>query len=91
MNKVELISKVAKETKLTSRDATEAIEATIDNIIKALQSGDEVRLVGFGIFSVSRRKASEGRNPRTGETIKIPASKNPKFRPGKILKQAVNG
>jgi DNA-binding protein HU-beta len=91
MNKVELISKVAKETKLTSRDATEAIEATIDNIIKALQSGDEVRLVGFGIFSASRRKASEGRNPRTGETIKIPASKNPKFRPGKILKQAVNG
>jgi DNA-binding protein HU-beta len=91
MNKVELITKVAKETKLTNRDATEAIEATIENIMKALQRGDEVRLVGFGTFTVSRRKASEGRNPRTGETIKIPASKNPKFRAGKHFKKAVNG
>jgi DNA-binding protein HU-beta len=91
MNKVELISKVAKETKLTNRDATEAIEATIENIMKALQRGDEVRLVGFGTFTVSRRKASEGRNPRTGETIKIPESKNPKFRAGKNFKKAVNG
>ena len=91
MNKVELITKVAKETKLTNRDATEVIEATIENIMKALQRGDEVRLVGFGTFTVSRRKASEGRNPRTGETIKIPASKNPKFRAGKNFKKAVRG
>jgi DNA-binding protein HU-beta len=91
MNKVELITKVAKETKLTNRDATGVIEATIENIMKALQRGDEVRLVGFGTFTVSRRKASEGRNPRTGETIKIPASKNPKFRAGKNFKKAVRG
>jgi DNA-binding protein HU-beta len=91
MNKMELISKVAKETKLTNRDATEAIEATIENIMKALQNGDEVRLVGFGTFRVSRRKASTGRDPRTGETIEIPETKNPKFRAGKIFKQAISG
>ena len=91
MNKMELINKVAKETKLTNRDATEIIESTLENIMKALQVGDEVRLVGFGTFTVSRRKASEGRNPRTGEPIQIPETKNPKFRAGKTLKQAVNG
>lgn len=91
MNKMELITRVAKETKLTSRDATEVIEATIENIMKALQKGDEVRLVGFGTFTVSRRKASAGRNPRTGETISIPETKNPKFRAGKNFKKAVNG
>jgi DNA-binding protein HU-beta len=91
MNKMELISRVAKETRLTNRDATEAIEATIANIMNALQRGDDVRLVGFGTFKVSRRKASEGRNPRTGEAIRIPSSKNPKFRAGKIFKEAVNG
>jgi DNA-binding protein HU-beta len=91
MNKIELISKVAKETKLTNRDATEVVEATIENIMRALQSGDQVRLVGFGTFTVSRRKASEGRNPRTGEAIQIPATKNPKFRAGKNFKKAVNG
>jgi DNA-binding protein HU-beta len=91
MNKMELITKVAKATKLTNRDATEVIEATIENIMKALQQGDEVRLVGFGTFAVSRRKASAGRNPRTGETISIPETKNPKFRAGKNFKKAVNG
>ena len=91
MNKIELISRVAKETKLTNRDATEVIEATIENIMKALQRGDDVRLVGFGTFKVSRRKASAGRNPRTGEAIRIPSSKNPKFRAGKTFKEAVNG
>jgi DNA-binding protein HU-beta len=90
MNKVELIAKVAKETKLTNRDATEAIEATIENIMKALQQGDEVRLVGFGTFKVSRRKASAGRNPRTGETISIPETRNPKFRAGRNFKKAVS-
>ena len=91
MNKMELISRVARETKLTNRDATEVIEATIENIMKALQRGDDVRLVGFGTFKVSRRKASAGRNPRTGEAIRIPSSKNPKFRAGKTFKEAVNG
>jgi DNA-binding protein HU-beta len=91
MNKVELIAKVARETKLTNRDATEAIESTIENIMKALQHGDEVRLVGFGTFKVSRRKASAGRNPRTGETISIPETRNPKFRAGRNFKKAVSG
>jgi DNA-binding protein HU-beta len=90
MNKVELIAKVAKETKLTNRDATEVIEATMENIMKALQEGDEVRLVGFGTFSVTRRKASEGRNPRTGEPIAIPETRNPKFRAGRNFKKAVS-
>jgi DNA-binding protein HU-beta len=90
MNKVELIAKVARETKLTNRDATEVIEATMENIMKALQDGDEVRLVGFGTFSVTRRKASEGRNPRTGETITIPETRNPKFRAGRNFKKAVS-
>jgi DNA-binding protein HU-beta len=90
MNKIELINKVAKETQLTNRDATQVIEATIENIMKALQGGDEVRLVGFGTFSVTRRKPSAGRNPRTGETISIPETRNPKFRAGKNFKKAVS-
>ena len=91
MNKIELINKVAKETRLTNRDATQVVEATIANIMKALQGGDEVRLVGFGTFSVTRRKPSPGRNPRTGEKVQVPASKTPKFRAGAGLKEAVNG
>jgi DNA-binding protein HU-beta len=91
MNKNELIAKVAKDAKLTKGEAGEAIEATIENIMKALRGGDDVRLVGFGTFSVTRRKATEGRNPMTGKTIKLPACKRPKFKAGKILKKAVNG
>jgi DNA-binding protein HU-beta len=90
MNKNELIARVAKDAKLTNRDASAVIEATLENIIKALKGGDEVRLVGFGTFTVSRRKGSEGRNPRTGEAISIPASLNPKFKAGKLLKEAVS-
>ena len=67
------------------------IEATLDNIMRALRGGDDVRLVGFGTFLVSRRKATEARNPKTGKPIKLPASKRAKFRAGKSLKQAVNG
>jgi DNA-binding protein HU-beta len=81
---------VAQDAKLTKGDASEAVEATLDNIIRALRQGDEVRLVGFGTFSVTNRAASEGRNPRTGEKIQIAASKNPKFKAGKALKDAVN-
>jgi DNA-binding protein HU-beta len=91
MNKNELIAKVAKDAKLTKGEAGEAIEATIENIMKALRGGDDVRLVGFGTFSVTRRKASEGRNPMTGKPIKLPACKRPKFKAGKILKKVVNG
>lgn len=91
MNKNELIAKVAQDARLTKGDASEAVEATLENIVKALQGGDEVRLVGFGTFSVSHRAASMGRNPRTGEPLPIAASKNPKFKAGKALKDAVNG
>jgi len=90
MNKMELIAQVAADAKLTKGDAGEAVEATLANIMKALQRGDDVRLVGFGTFSVSQRAASEGRDPRSGRTIQIPASKNAKFKAGKVLKQAVN-
>ncbi len=90
MNKVDLIAKVADETGLSKTDATKAVDTVFDCITKALKKGDEVRLVGFGTFSVSKRAASTGRNPRTGEAIKIAASKQPKFRAGKGLKDAVN-
>jgi len=90
VNKNDLISRVAQDAKLTKSDASEAVEATLDNIASALKGGDEVRLVGFGTFSVTHRAASMGRNPRTGERIHIAASKNPKFKAGKALKDAVN-
>ena len=90
MNKVDLIAKVAEETGLSRNDATRAVDSVFDIITKALKKGDEVRLVGFGTFSVSKRAASVGRNPRTGEQIEIPASKQPKFRAGKGLKDSVN-
>jgi DNA-binding protein HU-beta len=90
VNKNDLVASVAATSKLSKADATKAVEATLGSITKALRSGNEVRLVGFGTFTVSRRAASEGRNPRTGERIKIPASKQPKFKAGKALKDAVN-
>ncbi len=90
MNKQELIDAVATETDLPKTQAQEAIEAVIACITRALKSGEEVRLVGFGTFAVADRAATTGRNPRTGEAIKIPASKQPKFKAGKELKDAVN-
>ena len=89
MNKQELIGVVAETTGLGRSDAVRAVEGVFDAISNALKRGDEVRLVGFGTFSVSKRKASTGRNPRTGEPIQIKASSQPKFRPGKALKDAV--
>lgn len=89
MNKNELIDAVAAATGLTKADAEKALEAVFGSIGDALKKGLEVRLVGFGTFSVTKRAASEGRNPRTGEKIQIPASKLPKFRAGKGLKEAV--
>ena len=71
-------------------DATKAVDSVFDRITSALQSGNDVRLVGFGTFNVTQRKATTGRNPRTGEAIQIPASKQPKFKAGKALKEAVN-
>jgi DNA-binding protein HU-beta len=90
MNKQELIGAVAEATGLTRNDAGQAVESVFDSISGALKKGDEVRLVGFGTFSVSKRKASTGRNPRTGEPMSIPASSQPKFKAGKGLKDAVN-
>ncbi len=90
MNKTDLIDHVAESAGLSKADAGKAVEAVFDGITAALKSGDEVRLVGFGTFAVSERAASEGRNPRTGEKISIKASKQPKFKAGKGLKDSVN-
>lgn len=90
MNKNELISEVAETSGLSRSDATKAVEGVFDAITASLAKGDEVRLVGFGTFSVAKRKASTGRNPRTGEPMTIKASTQPKFKAGKGLKDAVN-
>lgn len=90
MNKAELIDAVAGGANLTKSDAGDAVDAVFDSISKALSGGDSVSLVGFGTFSVSDRAARSGRNPRTGETIHIAATKVPKFKAGKGLKDAVN-
>ncbi len=90
MNKNDLIAEVADASGLSKTDAAKAVEGVFDAIGTALRKGGEVRLVGFGTFSVSKRAASEGRNPRTGEKIKIPASRQVKFKPGKGLKDTVN-
>ena len=89
MNKQELIGHVADRAGLNRNDAMRAVETMLEVITSTLKRGDEVRLVGFGNFSVTRRKASTGRNPRTGEPMQIKASSQPKFRPGKVLKDAV--
>ena len=89
MNKNELIAAVASEADLSKADATRAVDAVFESITAALKAGDEVRLVGVGTFVVSERAASTGRNPRTGEAIDIAASKQPKFKAGKGLKDAV--
>jgi DNA-binding protein HU-beta len=90
VNKNELVAQVADEADLTKADATKAVDAVFGAITGALKKGDEVRLVGFGTFNVAKRAASTGRNPRTGATIPIAASNQPKFKAGKALKDAVN-
>lgn len=90
MNKNEFIDRVAEMAGINKAEATRVVDAVFDAITDALRKGDEVRLVGFGTFSAARRKEREGRNPRTGETIKIPASTQPKFSSGKALKDALN-
>jgi DNA-binding protein HU-beta len=89
VNKNELVAAVANEAGLSRADASRAVDAVFDCIASALKNGDDVRLVGFGTFSVAERAASTGRNPRTGESISIAASKQPKFKAGKSLKDAL--
>lgn len=90
MNKNDLVATVADKARLSKSDFAKAVECVFDAITASLKKGQEVRLVGFGTFKVAKRKASEGRNPRTGEKIQIPASMQPKFKAGKALKDAVN-
>ena len=90
MNKNDLVAQVSSDTGISKADSAKAVEAVFDTIVNSLQGGQEVRLVGFGTFSTAQRKASKGRNPRTGEVIDIPASIQPKFKAGKGLKEAVN-
>lgn len=89
MNKGELVSAIAKEADVTKEVASKTLDATIAAVTKALKVGDSVTLVGFGTFQVKERSAREGRNPKTGEPIKIAASKVPSFKAGKGLKDAV--
>jgi DNA-binding protein HU-beta len=90
MNKSELISAIAESADLTKVDAGRALDATITSITESLKAGEPVTLIGFGTFEVRDRAARTGRNPRTGEEIQIKASKNPTFKAGKALKDAVN-
>ncbi len=90
MNKSELIAAVAARSGLSSAEAAKATESVFGAITQALQRGDEVRLIGFGSFSVANRAARQGRNPQTGATIHIAAAKHPKFKAGKALKSALN-
>jgi DNA-binding protein HU-beta len=90
VNKNDLVAVVADNAGLSKSDSAKAVDSVFDAITDTLQAGNEVRLIGFGTFSVSLRRASEGRNPRTGEPIPIPASRQPKFKAGKGLKDAVN-
>lgn len=90
MKKAELAAEVAEATQMNGKDAAKAVDATFNAIINALKSGDEVRITNFGVFAVSERPESQGRDPRSGEAITIKAARVPKFRPGKPLKDALN-
>jgi DNA-binding protein HU-beta len=90
VNKNDLVAAVADNAGLTKADASKAVDGVFDAITDVLKQGGEVRIVGFGTFAVASRKATTGRNPRTGETINIAASKQPKFKAGKGLKDAIN-
>ena len=90
MNKVELVEAMAKKTGLSKKDAEAALKAFIDTVEFEVKKGRKVQLVGFGTFELSKRAARKGRNPQTGEALKIKASKTPKFKPGKAFKDAVN-
>ena len=89
MNKGDLINLVAKDSKITKVQAATAIDSLVDNITRMLKKGERTSLVGFGTFSIARRKARAGRNPQTGEPIRIPAKRVVKFTPGKTLKGVI--
>lgn len=90
MNKTELIAHIANHSAISKAAASRALESIVDAVKKTLKKGDTVSLVGFGTFAAGKRLARTGRNPRTGEAIKIKAAKVPKFRPGKALKDHLN-
>lgn len=90
MNKVELAAAIANETGLSKKDSEAAVKAFVEVVTNELKKGERVQLVGFGTFEVAERAAREGRNPQTGKTMKIKASKAPRFKAGKALKDAVN-
>lgn len=90
MNKTELVAAMAEQTNLSKKDAEVALKAFVDVVSEELKKGEKVQLVGFGTFEVSERAAREGRNPQTGETMEIKASKTPKFKAGKALKDMMN-
>ena len=90
MNRTELVAAMAEKTQLSKKDADLALKAFIDVVSEEMQKGEKVQLVGFGTFETSKRAAREGRNPQTGETMTIAASKSPKFKAGKALKDLVN-
>ena len=90
MNKTELIAAIAEKTELSTKDAEKALKAFTDVVAEQLKNGDKVQIVGFGTFEVSERAARDGRNPLTGEAMHIPASKSPKFKAGKALKDMMN-
>ena len=90
MNKTELIAAVAEKAEISKKDSEKALKAFIDVVTDELKNGEKIQLVGFGTFEVSERAAREGRNPKSGEVMNIPASKTPKFKAGKALKDMVN-
>ena len=90
MNKAELVAAIAEKTELSKKDSEKALKAFIDVVTEELTKGEKIQLVGFGTFEVAERAAREGRNPKTGATMNIPASKAPKFKAGKALKDTIN-
>ena len=90
MNKVELVAAIAEKSELSKKDAEKALKAFTEVVTEELKAGGKVQLVGFGTFEVSERAAREGRNPQTGETMQIAASKSPKFKAGKAFKDSLN-
>ncbi len=90
MNKAELVAAIAEKTELSKKDSEKALKAFIDVVSEELKKGEKIQLVGFGTFEVAERAAREGRNPQTGATMKIAASKSPKFKAGKALKDEIN-
>ena len=90
MNKTELVAAIAEKSELSKKDSEKALKAFIDTVTEELKKGEKIQLVGFGTFEVAERPARDGRNPLTGQAMKIPASKSPKFKAGKALKDTVN-